>query len=382
MGSVGKNINKKTGKDQPTLRLTLMETTNILKNGITLILVAFLFVVGCKKEVEEIQPVQEAAQPGSGLKAGATGKIMSGIVNGNYRTGLQLNLTNTVTLKINVYTIGTYNLISNTANGITFSKSGMFSYKGIQDVILYGNGTPVATGTNSFSVSMGTGFNFNVVTVNNTPITLASCSGNYTYMQVANHKTGKVWLDRNLGASRVALSAVDYLAYGSFFQWGRLNDGHQCITWTSANVGVGLNGTTTSTSSTDIPGNSKFIKGLHTLSDWRVPQNHNLWQGVAGVNNPCPAGYRIPTAAEMNTEIASWNTQNTAGGYGSSLKWAVAGYREFYDGVIYNAGSVGGVWSSTVANTSKAMMLQISTTQAFTADDFRSEGYSVRCIKN
>jgi len=30
---------------------------------------------------------------------------------------------------------------------------------------------------------------------------------------------GNCWLDRNLGASRVAQSSTDYLAYGSLYQW-------------------------------------------------------------------------------------------------------------------------------------------------------------------
>ncbi len=362
--------------------LAQMETGKLIRNGITFLLAACLFLVGCKKEVEDVQTSTNDAQSGSGLKANATGKIMSGVVNGNYRTGLKLNLSNTVTLKINVYTIGYYTLISNTSNGITFSKSGSFAYKGLQDVILYGNGTPVATGTNSFSISMNTAFNFNLTAVDNIPIVQSSCSNSYTYYQVANHKTQKVWLDRNLGASQVATSAIDFHAYGSFYQWGRLADGHQCVTWTNASTGVGLNGTTTSTSSSNTPGHSLFIKSSGNPWDWRVPQNNNLWQGVSGINNPCPSGYRIPTVTEMNTEIASWNSLNKDGAYGSSLKWAVSGYREFYDGVVYDAGTSGAVWTSSVANTSKAMILWFSTSEAYTLDDYRAEGYSVRCIKN
>src|SRR5687767_462877 len=37
----------------------------------------------------------------------------------------------------------------------------------------------------------------------------------------------KLWLDRNLGASRAATFFNDSLAAGDLFQWGRLDDGHQ-----------------------------------------------------------------------------------------------------------------------------------------------------------
>jgi hypothetical protein len=359
-----------------------MKTLKFLRNSFTLAIVASLFVTGCQKEVDELQPLPQSEQSGSVLKATATGKILSYVVNGDYRTGLICNLSNTVTLKINVYTLGFYNIISNSANGIQFSKSGEFRLKGIQDVILYGNGTPLVTGASTYSVSFGGyGCTFKVVTVSNTPIIQTSCNTSYTYMQVANHKTEKVWLDKNLGATRVALSATDHLGYGSLFQWGRLNDGHQCINWTNASVGIGMNGTTSTLSPTNTPGHSMYIKAMNTASDWRSTSTNTLWQGVTGLNNPCPTGYRIPTAAEMTAESASWSTKNTAGAFGSSLHWAVAGYREFYDGVVYDAGLLGGVWTSTVSN-SKSKVLWISTTEAITTDDFRAEGYSVRCIKN
>ncbi|MCD4736862.1 MAG: hypothetical protein K8R53_12530, partial [Bacteroidales bacterium] len=41
------------------------------------------------------------------------------------------------------------------------------------------------------------------------------------YGTVVNDVTGKVWLDRNLGASQVATSSTDTNAYGDLYQWGR-----------------------------------------------------------------------------------------------------------------------------------------------------------------
>src|SRR5690606_28383203 len=40
-------------------------------------------------------------------------------------------------------------------------------------------------------------------------------------------KDGRIWLQQNIGATRVATSNTDAAAYGHYFQWGRWDDGHQ-----------------------------------------------------------------------------------------------------------------------------------------------------------
>jgi len=361
-----------------------MKTKKILSLVMILAVIFSMSFMGCEKVSDKTQTGPGQGQVISGLKAAATGSIVTTgtVVNGNYPVGVALTAANTLTLKLTVTAVGTYNITTSTVNGYNFSKSGSFTTTGAQTITLPGTGTPVATGINTFTVTFGTTTSFTVVVVSNTPVVQNSCSTNYTYYEVANHKTQKVWLDRNLGASRVGQAATDFLAYGSQYQWGRLADNHQCITWASAYLGTPVNGVTSTTSSKDNPGHSLFIKTLSTLGDWRVPQNNNLWQGAAGINNPCPAGYRIPTNAEFTAEVATWTTKNTAGAFGSSLKWVTAGYRDFPDGQIYGPGASGGYWSSTIANTSKAMVLWMSASEGFTLDDFRAVGYSVRCIKN
>jgi hypothetical protein len=42
--------------------------------------------------------------------------------------------------------------------------------------------------------------------------------------------TGKVWLDRNLGARQVCTSSTDAACFGDLYQWGRAKDGHESRT--------------------------------------------------------------------------------------------------------------------------------------------------------
>ncbi len=131
---------------------------------------------------------------------------------------------------------------------------------------------------------------------------------------------GRAWMDRNLGASQVATSSTDAASYGDLYQWGRGADGHQLRT----------SATTDNLSSTDTPiapDDVKFILASSLPYDWRDPQNHDLWQPVSGVNNPCPTGFRIPTEAEWEEERSLWSSQNSAGAFASPLKLTLAGYR-------------------------------------------------------
>ena len=189
---------------------------------------------------------------------------------------------------------------------------------------------------------------------------------------------GRVWMDRNLGASQVATSSGDAAAYGDLYQWGRGPDGHQIRT----------SGTTGLISSTDKPGHGNFILVYSSPVDWRSGQNGNLWQGVNGINNPCPIGFRIPTQAEWDTEKASWSAATTGvGAWSSPLKLPMAGMRLNDDnastnnGVLWHEGSRGYYWSSTITGTN-SFRLAFSDNFSPTDNTFRGEGNSVRCIKD
>jgi hypothetical protein len=75
---------------------------------------------------------------------------------GTYTQGIALTSTNTLTVQVNVSTVGAYTITTNTVNGVSFSKSGTFSATGIQTVMLTGTGTPTSSGSQSFAVTFGT----------------------------------------------------------------------------------------------------------------------------------------------------------------------------------------------------------------------------------
>lgn len=199
--------------------------------------------------------------------------------------------------------------------------------------------------------------------------TYVNCDGSvFTWDDVTNPTTGRTWMDRNLGASQSATSHTDSDAYGDLFQWGRAADGHQCR---NSNTTSGL-------SSNDLPGHGEFILNK---DDWKTTKNDNLWQGVEGINNPCPTGYRVPTEKEWEDEIATWDTKDVSGGYGSVLKLPSSGFRYPNDGALGDVNHYSNYWSSTI-KAEKAIRLYVVNDASGTIHSNRVDGYSVRCIKD
>lgn len=197
--------------------------------------------------------------------------------------------------------------------------------------------------------------------------------------------TGRVWMDRNLGASRAATSSIDYEAYGCLYQWGRGNDGHASITWTSGTVGTPVNGSTATLATTNIPGNALFITNSTSPYDWRNDNNNNRWQGINGINNPCPTGYRIPTSAEFANEFTAYVITNSATAYANGpsggFKFTLAGHRRYQDATLSSQGFLGYYWSSTI-NVIYTYYYYIDINNATKYQHARAFGFSVRCLKD
>jgi uncharacterized protein (TIGR02145 family) len=292
-----------------------------------------------------------AGTPASGVSTvvsytGGNGEAYSGeTVNSTSVTGL------TATLSAGTFAVGNGNLTYNISG--TASGAGTASF----DLNIGGqSGTISRTVTTAFTCGTST-------------VTFTYRSQSVTY-GTAVGANGTCWLDRNMGATQAATSSTDANSYGDLFQWGRLDDGHQ----------IRNSSTTSNFSSFDNPNNGGlFITTEGT--DWRSGGNNNLWQGVNGINNPCPTGWRVPTEAEFTAESNSWTSANSTGAFGSLLKFPVSGRRSpFAPGNLANEGATGFYWTSTVVGgDSRYLILNNSVTYNTTN---RAGGFSVRCIKN
>jgi len=167
--------------------------------------------------------------------------------------------------------------------------------------------------------------------------------------------------------------AVDYDIKGYLYQWGRPSDGHQ----------LRGSGETATLSTTDTPGHAKFITNSGG-TDWRSPANDALWGAAKTANDPCPAGYRVPTQAEWSSIYNGGTNTWTWTGYGykvgTALYLPAAGYRNYLGGAPISVGTYGYYWSSTVAGTYAHSLLFLSGNVISSNTNSRVLGLSVRCV--
>jgi uncharacterized protein (TIGR02145 family) len=212
---------------------------------------------------------------------------------------------------------------------------------------------------------------------------------------------------------------------GHLYQWGRYHDGHEVRNKAHATSGhptVAQYNTAVSnfkSSGTPINYNQFYTRYNTNYYDWvsDTPDNdasnyrwgsstdNNTSTTPKGPNDPCPAGWKVPSYRQWRsiffTDPASvddgvgypygsatantWTrtgTWDTSGGYmvGDALYLPAAGCR-YYDGVLSNVGGGGYYWSSTWYSKNQSYNLTFYSSEVYPGYvNSRVFGFSVRCV--
>ncbi len=210
--------------------------------------------------------------------------------------------------------------------------------------------------------------------------------GQVTYPSV-RAKDGKIWLQQNLGAKRVATSMTDVESYGDLYQWGRWADGHQLRTPAPA---VKASSTLSANNPSGLPagGSKDYIGGW-----WSGGASTDTWNaaaptGVSETNgcDPCKVlgnDWRLPTEEDWNSVLTAEGITNNATAFASNLKIPAGGWRATNSSAIASAGTSSWYWSSKASGSAgaKGVWIQSSSTQK-SYTDARAYGTSVRCVKD
>ncbi|WP_336518480.1 hypothetical protein [Pollutibacter soli] len=179
---------------------------------------------------------------------GAPNVCYSFVLSGAYASGILLNSpANKVELKVNVKTIGTYNITTPATNGIVFSGSGSLTTTGPAVITLTASGTPGTAATVDIPVTVGTSSCSFPVTITGPAAYTINCAsaivnGDYT-QGVALNATNTIQLEVNATAAGAYsifsnVNGMTFAGSGNFSAAGT-----QTIT---------LNGTGTPTNAGDI----------------------------------------------------------------------------------------------------------------------------------
>lgn len=206
----------------------------------------------------------------------------------------------------------------------------------------------------------------NITTTQEVEVSEAQClldAGGYVAIDVG----GRMWLDRNLGAS-------DPLSVGDYYQWGRAADGHENID----------SATTETLATTLTPSHPDFIITPDLDADWVEPNVDedgslrsqswsNPYDEVSNPNQVCPCGYVVPSTSDF------MDVDALAGGK-ELLNLPNSGYRWSGDGEIFSDEG-DWYWTSEASSGDNAQQINASLSGYETGEYVRAEGDTVRCIK-
>jgi hypothetical protein len=208
---------------------------------------------------------------------------------------------------------------------------------------------------------------------------------------------GNIWLNNNLGAnyanvyskafSPLSQSTVehDVNSWGSLFQWGRRPDGHELIAQYPNPLTKVYE---ISSTKSDAP-TGGFI---NDSTNWRVNPSSTLWATEASTNNPCPVGYRVPTATEATNLLTAANITSVTTFLNNSVLKLNTGFT-WSSGLIFD--DTNSILSPISDLTTRQRYLYYTSTAtgttSVTATQFRFStttttslgvGQPIRCIRN
>jgi len=221
----------------------------------------------------------------------------------------------------------------------------------------------------------------------------------FSYIPVSSPLTGRIWLDRNLGATKECDTPTDVLCFGDLYQWGRGADGHQLVTSQSQEGTIAIDDVSNKFM-TGTPEDGSYV----SYDDWTFGSRDILvdnWSSTDG-SSVCPVGFRVPTLVEIEDE--KLNLLDDIGIANNFLKIPFTGYRlpKLAD-VIVGKNQEFTLWSTTTVfagrqdlgygkRVTKNYPLYVNgetitpdfETSVSIGNLLRSggEGFSVRCIKD
>jgi uncharacterized protein (TIGR02145 family) len=320
------------------------------------------------------------------LSLGAGNGCFSAVVSGIYVASIPMISYNTVSLQVMVVLPGTWNISTDTINGISFAGNGSFLFPGPQIVTLTANGTPLSADTLTLTaVSPGNAgscmFQLIVqpVPTCGTPFTDPRDGTSYNTVLIF----GQCWMAQNLNLGTMVSTSQEQTDNDLAEKYCYGNSDANCATygglyqWAEA---------------------VQYFNGARNDTTWN-PEPEGPVTGI------CPVGWHLPTNEEWGMLATYLSGDSVAGGKmkeTGTTHWLspnqgatnASGFTALGGGMRNTNGNSEGLkWSgnfwtsseSVTGNPDIAQYFQLVyylSRSALNDWGYKGSGYSVRCVKN